>query len=230
MDDSYSEPVPDAEVTLRKKVKKRMIIGGLMCIALPVLPVMIFLVQFIVPSEGIMFLFITLGAIGMIGLMVFIYYAQGSSMLFRSIDILRKLSPPEPIVVGKYAVLDKDPVYVLGQWGSNILFFVAFLEAERSFEEKTKIPGLIWTWEYKHRIGAVKVAKREDNYTIPIGDGTYRSGKGLLYALLLERKVIVSLYRDFTLEELSPVIEELAKEVNSHGSSSDFESSEVDWS
>ena len=228
-DDIYNEPVSDSEAILRKKVRERLILGGLMCSAGPLLLVMIFLTSYAIPSGADLFLVIALVAIGIAGIVMVGYYGMGSSLLFRSMDILRKLAPPDPVIVGKYVVINKDPVFGVGQWGSNILFFVAFRESERSFEEKTKLPGLIWKWEYKHRIGAVKVAKREDEFTIPIGDGTYRKGRGLLYGLLLERQVIVSYYRDFTLEELSPVIEELAREVGSLEFSSDFEDTDEAW-
>ncbi len=224
VDDVRSEPYSESEQALRIKVRKRMYIGAVMCIALPLLPVVIFLVQYMIPSKLMLILFISFAIVGFAGLTILVYYSQGSSMLFRSIKILRKLAPPNPVIEGKYAVVNKDPVYVLGQWGSNVIFFVAFHQHERSFEQKIKIPQVIWKWEYSLRIGAYKVARHEDEFTIPVGDGTYRTGRGILYSLLLFRQSVVAIPRDFTAEELNRIIEHLIKDVGNNGSSvTDFD-------
>lgn len=140
-------------------------------------------------------------------------------MLFRSMDILRQIAPPEPFIEGKSAVLNKDPVYGIAQWGSNALFFVSFLQSERTFDRKVTVPKVIWKWEYSYPIGNIKVARREDNFTIPVDKGTYYTGRGILYALLLEERRVVTLPKKFTDEQLNQIVAHLAREVVSYGSS-----------
>lgn len=196
-----------------------MVIGAVLFTALPLLPVIIYLVQYSLPSSFILAMFISIGFIGMLGLIIMGYYGLGSSMLFRSMDILRKIAPPEPFIEGKFAVLNKDPVYCVAQWGSNALFFVAFYQSERTFDQKMKVPRVIWKWEYSHSIGEIKVARREGNFTIPVDTGTYYTGRGILYSLLLEQSVIITIRKKFTDEQLNQIVDNLAREVVSNGSS-----------
>ena len=196
-----------------------MVIGAVMLTALPLLPVTLFLVQYSLPLSFIPLLFGLFGFIGILGMIILGYYGMGSSMLFRSMAILRQIAPPEPFIEGKFAVLNKDPVYGIAQWGSNALFFVAFCQSESTFDQKVKVPKVIWKWEYSHPIGEIKVARREDNFTIPVDKGTYYTGRGILYALLLEQTKVITYQKKFTDEQLNQIVAHLAREVVSYGSS-----------
>ena len=199
-----------------------MIFGAVLCAALPLLPVVIFLVQYTLPSNIIDILFIPFTSVFLIGALVFLYYWNGSSMLFHGRDILRQIAPPEPFIEGKSAVLNKSPVFAIARWGANTLYFVAFYQSERTFDKKVRVPKLIWQGEYTHSVGEIKVARRKDTFTIPVDKGTYHTGKGVLYSLHLEQIGIVRLLKSFTTEQLNQIVDSLAKEVISDGSNSQF--------
>jgi hypothetical protein len=218
VDENQSNSKPDARKEVRASIKRRMRIGVLMFAALPLLPILVFFLQYSLPESAIMILFFALGAIGIVGLVIAGYYRMGSSMLFRGMDVLDQIAPPGPFVEGRVAVLNKDPVYVIIQWGSSALLFVAFFQSERSFDKKVELPRVIWRWEYTHPVGDIKVARREDRFTIPTDRDTYYTGRGVLYSLLLEEKKVVTVRKSYTSEQLDYIVDTLAQEVATYGS------------
>jgi hypothetical protein len=124
--------------------------------------------------------------------------------------------------------LNKDPVYAIIQWGSNAIFFVAFFQSDRTLGKKVKLPRVIWKWEYTHPIGEIKVARRENAFTIPVDKGIYYTGRGVLYSLLLERTVIVTIPKTFTAEQLNRIVDSLVREVSTYGSSSQLDNDDFE--
>jgi len=218
MEEFHSNPESETELDFRRLIKRRIKIGIAMVLFFPLAPITIYFLQYSLPSDMVLFILISFCSIGMIGMILAIYYGSGSSLLFYGIDILRKLAPPEPFIQGKFGVLDKDPVYGIAQWGSNALFFVAFFQSERSFTQKVKVPRLIWTWAYNHSVGELKVARKRDIFTIPIDRDTFYTGDGLLYAVLVEGTGPVRIRKTFTAEQLQQIVDDLAREVGRHGS------------
>ncbi|MHA2601901.1 MAG: hypothetical protein AM324_007205, partial [Candidatus Thorarchaeota archaeon SMTZ1-83] len=163
---------------------------------------------------------IALFAIGFLGKAIVAYYGAGSSMLFRGMNVLRQMFPPEPFIEGKVAVLNKDPVYAIAQWGSNVVFFVGFYESERSFDKSVVLPKVIWKWEYNHLIEDVKVARREGDFAFPVDGDTYYRGRGILYSLLLEQTTIVTIQKSYKDEQLNQIVDRLTQEIVAHGSGS----------
>jgi hypothetical protein len=80
-----------------------------------------------------------------------------------------------------------------------------------------KVPRLIWTWEYSNPIGDIKVARREGDYSIPVAEGTYYTGRGILYSLLLEERVIVRIQKNFTAKQLNQIVDALEQEIDKFG-------------
>jgi len=220
VEELQSDSESDIEQALRRSVRKKMIFGMVLCAALPLLPVVIFLVQYTLPSDIIDILFIPFTSIFLLGALVFIYYWNGSSMLFHGRDVLRQIAPPEPYIEGKSVVLNKNPVIAIARWGSNTLYFVAFYQSERTFDKKVRVPRVIWKWEYTLPVGEIKVARREAAFTIPVDRGKYHSGKGVLYSLHLEQIGIVRLLKRFTAEQLNQIVDTLTQEIVTYGSSS----------
>ncbi|NHI90014.1 MAG: hypothetical protein EAX87_10865 [Candidatus Thorarchaeota archaeon] len=218
MEDFQSNSESDAKEEVRASIRGKLIIGILMCVALPLLPISTFFLQYSLPVSAITTLFIALSGIGIVGFVIVTYYKIGSSMLFRGMDVLNQIAPPEPFVEGKLAVLNKDPVYIIIQWGSNALLFVAFFQSERSFDKKVQLPRAIWRWEYTHPVGDIKVARREDEFTIPVDKDTYYTGRGVLYFLLLEETKIVTVSKKYTPEQLNRIVNALAQEIATYGS------------
>jgi VIT1/CCC1 family predicted Fe2+/Mn2+ transporter len=83
----------DTEQTFRESVRRRMIIGVIMFAALPLLPIVTFLVQYSLPANATTILLIAFIVIGFLGALISLYYGMGSSMLFRGMDLLRKIAP-----------------------------------------------------------------------------------------------------------------------------------------
>ncbi|MFW9800543.1 MAG: hypothetical protein ACFFD9_08905 [Candidatus Thorarchaeota archaeon] len=216
----HSDLESSSEEEFRGSIKRGMRIGAIMCVAVPLLFFTIVLTRFRLPGDTMLIVFIALIAIGTLGILIVVYYGTGSSMLFRGMDVLRQISPPEPFIEGKFAVLNKDPVYAIAQWGSNTLFFVAFYQSERTFDQSVAVPRVIWKWEYSHPIGEIKVARREGDFTVPVERGTYFKGRGILYSLLLEETAIVTFRKDYTGEQLNRIVDSLAQEVIASESSS----------
>ena len=225
LNDSYYEPFSVLEQNLRKSSRKKTLIGIIvMLLSLIAVPILGFYIQFLVPPSVVMMIFVIIAVIVMTGLAIVFWYGKGASLFFLGLDLLKKLSPPDPIITGRYVVIDKSPVYGIGKWASNLLFFVAFYTPERVFHEKVEIPGSIWKWEFKLKIGDIKVSRREGVYTIPIGPDEYYTGEGILYALLLEGGVYIVMPRDYSSEQLQQIVANLEAEVTSYGSSkSDFD-------
>jgi hypothetical protein len=219
MEEFHSDQESDTEQEFRRSIKKRMKIGLVLALILPLAPVVIYILQTSVPSAMILFILVSFFIIGLTGVIMVVYYGSGSSLLFYGIDILRKLAPPEPFIQGKFGVLNKDPVYGVAQWGSNGLFFIAFSQSERTFEQKFKVPRLIWKWDYNHPVGDLKVARKKGTYTIPIDRDTFYTGEGVLYALLLEGTGPVRIRKTFTAEQLQQIVDNLAAEIGGFESS-----------
>ncbi|MFW9927193.1 MAG: hypothetical protein ACFFDM_10555 [Candidatus Thorarchaeota archaeon] len=204
---------------LKKSLRRRIIIGAIMLVMLPLLPIVVFLIQYSVSDFVIMMVFVIFGIIGFSGVIVVGYYGMGSSVVLSNYELFKELAPPNPIIVDKTAILNRDPVYLIAQWGSNTIFFIAFRHAERSFEEKIQVPRVIWTWEYTHQIGDLKVARREGSFTIPVEEGRYISGEGILYSLMTEKGPYrIRIRIDFTPEQINQIIDRLTEDIQSDAS------------
>ena len=213
----------ESEQAFRDSVRKKMKIGGILFIALLLVPVYIFFGQNTMPFDFMVATSVILGFIGFLGIMTLLIYGQGSSLLYRCVKTIKKLAPPDPVFVEKFAVMNKDPVYVLAQWGIYAIRFIGFHHAETTFEHKTKIPGLITRWEYNYKIGAFKVARREGKFTIPVDEASYITGDGILYSLLLSRPGFSALPRDLSKEQLEMIIAHLTEDLGKDDTSlSDF--------
>lgn len=190
-----------------------------MAIGLVSLPILIYNMQYSAPSDTLLMIVTPLIVIGSIGFIILVYYGDGSSKMFHSLDILKQLSPPEPFIEDRLAVLNKSPVYGIAQWASNVLLFVAFHEVERTFNQNARVPKVIWTWEYKHKIGRVKVAIREDEkVTIAVEPGTYYTGQAIVYSLLVQENVMIKYQRRFNTQQLNEIVDHLANKIASYGS------------
>jgi hypothetical protein len=200
MEDFQDDLESETKRTVRESIRGKMIIGAAMLFLLLLTPLTLYILQYSLPPSIILALLILMFSIGFVGMIIFVYYGSGSSMLFRGMDILSQIAPPVPFIEGKLAVLNKDPVYAIIQWGPNALLFVAFFQAERTTDQKAKLPKMIWKWEYTYPIGDLKVARRETTFTIPVERGEYRTGEGILYSLLFAQTVTPRIQRTFTNE------------------------------
>ena len=203
----------DSEQVFRKSVKRKVVWSGVLCLISILLLVELFFLPESTPEVvGFAIVFVIFPITFVLGTLGLVYYAKGSSMFFRGMDILRQITPPEMFIEGKFAILNKDPVYAIVQWWSQTLFFLAFFQSERSFDTKVKVPKVIWKWDYSHQIGEIKVARKEGEFTIPVDQNTFYTGKGILYS------VFVTLQKKYTTEQLNKIIDSLTREIKSNGS------------
>lgn len=226
MEEIESDTGTDSEQTLRKSVRRKLIISVIMLFAYPLLPIVLLLLPHSVPLSAVIFIVMGFLVIGLFGATACLYYWVGRSTLIRGIDILCRIAPPKPFIKGKIAILNKDPVYGIAKWWSNALFFIAFKESERFFERNVKLPRMIGRWEYTHPIGDIRVAKREDEFRIPVDEDTFYRGRGILYAVLLEERFIVPFRKSYTAEQLNHIVSSLEQEIyksSSQLSDYDFE-------
>lgn len=169
--------------------------------------------QFSISHELMLFITVIWAILGIAGGIIAVYYGVGSNWLLHSIKQMRKLGAGEPIVVGRNAVLNLEPVYVFGMWGSNVLMFVAFYEPELYHTGSVRLPRAILRWKYKHQIYDIEVARSEGFYEIPVGDNVYLKGKGILYALLIGGGIKMRFPLDFSRNQLNMIANELENEV-----------------
>ena len=211
--DEFQYNIDPAEA-LRKSIRRRILIGVVMLVMLPLLPVVIYFIQFYVSDFIITLVFIVFGIVGFSGLILVGYYGWGSSSVIKNYEMFVKMGHPAPKIVDKTAILNRDPVYLVGQWGSNTIFFIAFRHSERSFESKLKLPRVVWRWEYDLEIGDLKVARREGRFTIPVDEGLYLSGDGILYSLIAEQGTGRVRFRiDFSAEQLEMIVKYLQEDI-----------------
>lgn len=195
-------------------VRKRSILGVIVCVIPIVILSLIFFIPTLLPPffytsfyAFIVFFILTQGTC-FIGMVLLISRDRGSQFLF-SLNILKLLGPPEPIILNHDAVLNRDPVYAFIQWGYNAIRFIAFREPERTFEHKIDAPRLSLFGDTLV-IGDVKVARCEGTFTIPTGKDEYHSGDGILYCLFRP-----GWRRMFTKEQIQRILDGLAKEIGS---------------
>ncbi len=185
------EDIPDSmlfpgEEELRARTKKRGQIGICTMCSPILLLLVIFLIQSFTPEWVPLAIFLLFVAAVLVGVVVFMYYAMGGRLFFHSLDLIKKTAPDELILKGRYAVAKKGHIFLVAYWGSNTLFFIAYLQSMPAEKPKLKIPRVIWRWEYKIAIDGFKIARTQGHYTLPVSDEDFITGEGILYSLLIE--------------------------------------------
>jgi len=89
VDEFHYDSVINAEQALKKSVRRKIIAGIAMLGILPFMPIVIYFVQYSVPSSIILLLIVGFSIAGFSGLVLAMYYGLGSSMLLYSLELLR---------------------------------------------------------------------------------------------------------------------------------------------
>lgn len=218
LDGPYNDFESNAENEIREGARKKARLGFTLMLFMALSPAAAFLIQDFVPTDVVLLLFIIFLAIGFLGTVLAVYFGKGSSLFFQCLDILKQLAPPDPIIIGRSAVVDKAPVYGVVKWGSNVIMFVALYQPERTFDKKMRVPRTIWRWEYKLQIAGIRLARREGTYTIPTGDDEYHTGEGVLYSLIVSAGYKFPILRIYSSEQLNEIVSFLGSEVSGYGS------------
>ncbi|MFX1473673.1 MAG: hypothetical protein ACFFBM_14290, partial [Promethearchaeota archaeon] len=210
-------PFPGEE-ELRAKTTRRVHIGFLLLAT----PIFLLLSLFILPSFirewaalpilGLIFL----GAIS--GAALVSYYGESSRLFYHSLDLIRKLTPDEVILKGRYAVAKIGRVFLVAYWGSNALLFVVFLHSMPAERQKLDVPSAIWRWEYKIDIEGFKIARRQEHFTIPISQEDFIAGEGILYSLLIESMPPIRVLQHPSEQQIRQIASQLDAEATALGS------------
>jgi hypothetical protein len=179
-----------------------------------VLLLAIFVIQSFVPPWISLIIFILFVIEFLIGFVYFMYFVVGSKLFLHSLGLMRKTSPDELILRGRYAVARKGSVFLVAYWGSNALFFIAFLQSFPAEKMNLKIPRTIWRWEYTVSIGEVKIARRWGEYTVPNTEDDFITGEGILYSLLIESMPPFKTLQYPSQDQLLQIVNTLADEAS----------------
>ncbi|TFF96883.1 hypothetical protein EU546_00295 [Candidatus Thorarchaeota archaeon] len=203
---------------LKQQSKKRVALGAVMLLAMPFLPITVYLTQYIIPRDLMLLVFIGFGGVGIVGMVILGYFGRGYSMFAHSIELLKKLAPPEPMIFRRIAVIQKEPAYVVGQFGSNIIMFIAFIERSIVPHEDFDIPQVVWKWDYDLEVAGLKLARKEGAFSIPVDPMHSHRGEGVLYSLMTETGFRHTTKKDYAEEQLNEIIDHLVDEVSPYGS------------
>lgn len=206
------------EEELRAKVRRRVRIGLLLLISpIFLLLFLAFFNNFLPPGASLgIFGFIVVGVLS--GFTITFYYGAGSKLFFHSLDIIRKISPDEVVLKGRYAVAKIGRVFLVAYWGSNTLFFIAYMHSMPAERQKLDVPSVIWRWEYKIDIEGFKIARRQERFTVPISQEEFISGEGILYSLLIESMPPLRVLQYPSRQQILEIASQLADEASGIGS------------
>jgi hypothetical protein len=212
-----STPLPGEE-ELRSRTKRRVRIGLVLLIS-PIfllLALVIFHTFFEAGVTLVVFASVIIGVIS--GFVITFYYGAGSKLFFHSLDMIRKISPDEVVLKGRYAVAKIGRIFLVAYWGSNTLFFIAYLHSMPAERQKLDVPSVIWRWEYKIDIEGFKIARRQEHFTVPISQDDFITGEGILYSLLIESMPPVRVLQYPSREQILQIVSQLDDEASGIGS------------
>ena len=135
------------------------------------------------------------------------------------ITILRRLSPPDPTITERYAVIDIDNTYIfMLRKNPDGLFFVSFSDSEIDLTSKIHVPQVFWKWSSSLHIEGLRVHDRHGKFSVPTPEGEIRSGEGILLVVPIRGESYMLHVPAFSRKQLLAVVE-YASLITSHGKS-----------
>ncbi|MFX0106652.1 MAG: hypothetical protein ACFE7R_00030 [Candidatus Hodarchaeota archaeon] len=182
-------------------------------------PILIFIVLFLAPADladniaiGTIVSTMVLAIVGMI---ILVIYGLGPTILLRGFDILARVSPPEPILIKRYAIVKVNDVYLLAHGLSGHIYVVAFRGTPQiELGNKTKLPRALYRWESKIDIDGVKLVRREGTFSIPISQDEYVSGEAVLYGAQYQPSRYNWNIPEFSRAQLLAIVEHITEDAN----------------
>jgi hypothetical protein len=134
----------------------------------------------------------------------------------RDIKVLQRLSPPNPTITERYAVIELDNTYIFTlRKNPDGLFFVSFSNSEISLTSKIHVPQTFWKWSSALHIEGLRVHDRHGTFSVPTPEGEIRSGEGILLLIPLRGTSYVLHVPEFSRKQLLAVVE-YASLITSH--------------
>lgn len=205
----------------RREVTKRIVCVGIVMI---ISPLLIFVIPMLVPAgltdPAFIWIMILAACLAIIGAFWMVYH--GTSIYYQlrtGLEILRRISPLEPILASNYVLTRSNDVFILALPRRGLLYFVMFKESvTATTKSRIGLPYVFWPWEHKTEMAGMKLYRREGTFSIPILSGEYVSGEGILYGI----QYVPSEYRrvvpEFSREQLVSVIDHLSNECKTNSS------------
>ncbi|MFW9908846.1 MAG: hypothetical protein ACFFEF_09750 [Candidatus Thorarchaeota archaeon] len=209
---AYSE-ADSIKSEYRARARKYSIIG----VALLLSPLSIFIVA-ISPLGGLadLAVILTLGVsllLAIIGVILLIYHGVGSSVLITGFEKLEQLSPPVPVLVGRYVVVQVKDVYLLAHGLSGHLYAIAFRGSPQSVQtSKAKLPRIFYRWEKRIDIDNLSMFRREGIFIIPTPLGDYLEGDAILYGAPYMPSRYDWSVPDFTRDQLLAIVDSILED------------------
>jgi hypothetical protein len=132
------------------------------------------------------------------------------------IKILQRLSPPNPTITERCAVMELDNTYVfILRKNPDGLFFVSFSNSETTLMSKIDVPQTFWKWSSALHIEGLRVHDRHGKFSFPTPEGEIRSGEGILLLIPLQGSSYMLHVPEFSRKQLHAVVE-YASLITSH--------------
>lgn len=218
MDDEPDVTFFPGEEELRIGTRSRVRIGIIIMFSPIVLMLLILIIGSTIPEWASLPILAFFMVGPLLGAIIFIFYGLGSKLFFHSLDLIKKISPDEIVLKNRFVVAKKGLVYLVTTWGSNALFFIVFLHSMPAEKSKLKVPRVIWRWEYTFIIGEIKVARREEQCTLPISTDEFINGECILYSFLIESMPPVRMLQHPSRDQLIQIADKITEEASSIGS------------
>jgi hypothetical protein len=123
-----------------------------------------------------------------------------------ALAILRRLSPPEPVVGKAYVVMKLENVYIFFiKNAPGILYFVSFKHIDSTPAESIDVQRLFWKWESKLYINELRIHHKKGHFSVPTPEGPIISGEGLLLAVSIYGRSYILRAPAFSREQLLEV-------------------------
>ncbi len=136
--------------------------------------------------------------------------ARGANVWFSdyALAILRRISPPDPVIGEDFVVLLKENVYTFFiKSAPGLLYFVSFKHLDPTPAEDIDVPKLFWRWQSTLHINGLRAHDKYGHFSVPTPEGSFISGEGLLLAVSIYGRSYLLRVPEFSREQLLSVVD-----------------------
>jgi hypothetical protein len=120
-----------------------------------------------------------------------------------SINILLRLSPPDPVITEVYAVLKQKESYIFVlRSAPEAMYYMVFNQSGLSYVEDIDVPKTFWKWNSALHIEGIKAHNRKGPFSIPTPEGKIIRGEGILLAVPTTGRAYMLHVPDFSRDQL----------------------------
>lgn len=120
-----------------------------------------------------------------------------------SINILIRLSPPDPVITEVYAVTKQEESYIFVlRSAPEAMYYMIFDQSGIEYVEDIDVPKTFWKWNSALHIEGIKAHNRNGSFSIPTPEGAVIRGAGILLAVPITGRAYMLHVPDFSREQL----------------------------